>query len=144
MNISKVLKALPTGYADDAAGWDEDRLRAEVLKASATVQEVERERDADDKLNGAKEIVSDLSVPYRDALKAQKAKIGYALHLLAEAGKPVDTGRVAAAVADFAEKATANGTTVSIKVNGKPEVTITPEDAKRAARRLRGADGLAT
>lgn len=67
MNIEKVIRALPAGYADDAAGFDEDKLRDEILKASARIGEIEDERDADDKLNGAKDLVADLSAPYRDA-----------------------------------------------------------------------------
>lgn len=91
MDINKVIAKLPSGYVDDAAGWDEKKLRDEIVKADAQTAETEREMKNDEKLTGAKDLVKDLSGAYNDAKKAQRAKVAYCLHLLAERGKPVDT-----------------------------------------------------
>jgi len=45
-----------------------------------------KEKGADAKLSGAKELVKEYSAPYRDAIKAQTAKIKYALFLLEQKG----------------------------------------------------------
>lgn len=91
MNIKKIIARLPTGYAEEADRMDSEALSAEVLLAETRIREVEREQAADEKLQGAKEIVKDLKGPYSDALKAQRAKIDYALHLLEERGKLPET-----------------------------------------------------
>lgn len=87
MKIEKVLKKLPAGFADDAAGMDEEQLRAAIVDADAAVRETEMARDADETLQSAKEHVRDLSSGYRDAITAQRAKVAYCLHLLEERGR---------------------------------------------------------
>lgn len=87
MDIKKILKNLPTGFADEAAGMSDDGLRQAILQSEVNIAEVERTQKQDDKLNGAKEIVKDLSGGYNDAKKAQRAKIAYCLHVLDERGK---------------------------------------------------------
>ena len=90
MNIDKILKKLPSGFADDVAGYDEAQVKAAVLQSEANIRRVEQEREADEKLAGAKEILKDLNGPYRDAISAQRAKISYLLHVLEERGKLPD------------------------------------------------------
>lgn len=85
--IERTIAKLPTGFAEDMGGADEAQLRQEILKAVDAIAETKAERDADDKLNGAKELVKELSGAYTDALTAQNAKIDYCKHLLAERGK---------------------------------------------------------
>jgi hypothetical protein len=94
MNIKGIISKLPTGYVEDAAGFDADRLRAEIIKAETALREVETEMKADEKLAGAKEILKDLSSAYNDAKRAQRAKIAYSLHILDERGQ-LGTGRFA-------------------------------------------------
>lgn len=91
MNIEKIMKKLPSGFADDVAGYDDSQIKAEVLKSETNIRRVEQEREADEKLAGAKEILKDLNGPYRDAISAQRAKISYLLHVLEERGKLPDT-----------------------------------------------------
>lgn len=83
----KLLKRLPTGYAEDISGADEAALRQEILKAVDAIAETRAERERDDKLNGAKAMVKDLGAGYTEALKAQNAKIDYCKHVLTERGK---------------------------------------------------------
>lgn len=86
MDLEKLLKKLPTGFKDEADGMTESVLRAQIIQAEANIKAVENERDEDEKLTGAKELVKDLSGPYRDAISAQRAKIAYLLHRLEEEG----------------------------------------------------------
>lgn len=85
--LKKVLKQLPVQYADDAAGFDREKLRNEVIKAEIAIHEVRQAEQADDELTREKEKVKELAGPYRDANKAQTAKIKYLLHLLDERGE---------------------------------------------------------
>lgn len=85
-DLKKVLKALPTGYADDTAGFDNVRIREEIIKSEVALHEVRTCEGNDDELTREKEKVKELAGPYRDAQKAQTAKIKYLLHLLDERG----------------------------------------------------------
>jgi hypothetical protein len=87
MDIKKIIAKCPTGYVEECAAKTEEDLRADIIEAEARIREVVSEREKDEKLNGAKELVKDLSSGYNDAVKAQRAKIAYALHVLDDAGK---------------------------------------------------------
>lgn len=88
MDIKKVIAKLPTGFVDEAAAMGANELRQCILRATATIQEVKDAQEADEKLQGAKELVKDYSAGYTDVVKAQGAKVAYCLHLLAERGQP--------------------------------------------------------
>lgn len=81
-----VLKKLPVGFAEEAERMGEQELRDTIVQANNTKKRIQDEMEADDKLNGAKQIVKDLSEPYSDAKKAQDAKIEFCLRLLDEKG----------------------------------------------------------
>lgn len=87
MDIKKIIAKLPVGYVDEAAGYSPSKLKDEVLQAETNIKQIESDRTLDEKLAGAKELVKDLSAPYRDAIKAQRAKIAYVLLLLEEKGQ---------------------------------------------------------
>ena len=87
----KLLKKLPTGFTDEADSLDEEGLKKVIIQAEKNIYTINQEKEADAKLNGAKEIAKELSAPYSDAKKCQAAKILYALHLLE--GKGVDFSR---------------------------------------------------
>ena len=87
MDIKKIIAKLPVGFAEEAAGMDGDALRSVIVAAETSIREVEREQGADEKLQGAREIVKDIMGGYNDAKRAQRAKIAYALHLLEERGE---------------------------------------------------------
>lgn len=90
MNLKRVLSKLPTGFADEAAGFDAKRLRSEIVQAEGVIHETEQEREADEKLQGAKDLVRDLGSGYSDVIKAQRAKVSYCVHLLEERGEPAN------------------------------------------------------
>lgn len=87
MDIMKLLSKLPPGYAEDLASYDDAQLQSELVQCEANIHQVETDKAADDKLNGAKALVKDLSAPYRDAIAAQRAKIKFVLASLMERGK---------------------------------------------------------
>lgn len=87
LDIKKVIAKLPTGYVDEVAGMDGAKLRSEIIQAESNIREVLKEMAADEKLQGARELVKDFLGGYNDAKKAQRAKIDYLLHLLEERGE---------------------------------------------------------
>lgn len=90
MDIKRLIAKLPAGYVEDVAGMDGDAMRAAIVQSNVNIQRVEQERAGDEKLSGAKEVVKDLSAPYRDAISAQRAKIAYLLWQLRERGELVE------------------------------------------------------
>jgi hypothetical protein len=86
---AKVLKDLPE-FKEMADAASTDDLKKIIVMCEGNIYTVEKEKEADTKLNGAKEIVKELSEPYRDAKKVQFAKIQYALFLLEEKGVNLD------------------------------------------------------
>lgn len=84
---AKVLKDLPE-FKEIADAASTDDLKKIIVTCEGNIYTIEREKDDDAKLNAAKEVMKDLSAPYRDASKVQTAKIKYALFLLE--GKGVD------------------------------------------------------
>ena len=100
MDIKKIIARLPVGFAEDAAGMDREQLRAEVMKANIALRDVDAEMKANEKLQGARELVKDFMAPFNEVKRAQRAKIDYALHVLEERG---ELGTGADASADAAE-----------------------------------------
>ena len=86
--LDKVMKALPTGWREEADAMSNEDLKAVIVTASATLTHTKATRDADEKLAGAKEIVKDIGGGYAEVLKAQQAKIDYSLYRLGELGDP--------------------------------------------------------
>lgn len=84
---AKVLKDLPE-FKDVADAADTDELKKIIITSEGNIYTIEKEKDEDAKLNGAKELAKEYAAPYRDAAKVQMAKIKYALFLLE--GKGVD------------------------------------------------------
>lgn len=86
----KFLKKLPTGFADEANSLDVNDLKKVIYQSEANIYTIEKEKDNDHKLNGAKDLIKELSAPYREAKSAQTAKIKYCLWLLENKGEDLD------------------------------------------------------
>ena len=84
----KWLKKMPTGFVEDAEAMSEADLKKTIVSCENNMCTIEKEAEADIKLNAAKELVKDLSSAYRDGKSCQNAKIRYCLFLLH--GKGVD------------------------------------------------------
>src|SRR5574338_1178894 len=83
----KVILSLPE-FKDTADAASVEDLKKTIVECEGNIYTIDQEKDEDIKLTSAKELVKELSEPYRDAIKAQTAKIKYALFLLE--GKGVD------------------------------------------------------
>ena len=85
----KLLNKFAGEFMDSANGKTVEELRTEILKAEAFISEVEKLKASDHKLNGAKDLVKELSAPYREDLAVAGAKIKYAVHLIEGRGETV-------------------------------------------------------
>jgi len=86
----KLLKKLPTGFAEDADAMSEADLKKTIVSCENNIDTIEKEKDTDLKLNAALEISKELNGPYRDAKSCQNAKIKYCLYLLHGKGANLD------------------------------------------------------
>ena len=87
MNLKTVLKNLPTGWAEEAEAMSEDQLRDAIVEAENNARVAREEMVENPGYKAAKEAFDEVKGPLKDAIKAQKAKTLYALHLLEERGK---------------------------------------------------------
>jgi hypothetical protein len=82
--IAKMVKKLSPGFLEDVAKMDAAAIKAAMVTVEKELQTIEETQEHDDKLNGAKELLRDLSAPYREQKAVAKAKIGYLVHMLKE------------------------------------------------------------
>ena len=87
MKLTKLLKDLPTGFQEEADAMSEVALRNVIVESSHNISSTTEEMKSNDGYKQAKENLKAISIPYRDAMKTQKAKIAYALKLLEQKGK---------------------------------------------------------
>lgn len=88
---SKYEKKLPTGFKEDADSFDVDKLKQTILESEGNIVTIDREMQNDEKLQGVKDLLKDLSAGYREAKHAQTAKIKYCLHLLESKGQLLES-----------------------------------------------------
>lgn len=86
---ANVLKSMPE-FKDEAEAASPDDLKKMIVLSEGNIYTIEKEKEDDVKLNGAKELVKEYSSSYREAAKAQMAKIKYALFLLDSKGVNLD------------------------------------------------------
>lgn len=82
---NKILKELPE-FKETADASSVEDLKKMIVTCEGNIYTVDKEKENDTKLNGAKDLVKEYSAPYRDAVKVQTAKIKYALFLLESKG----------------------------------------------------------
>ncbi len=87
---SKYEKKLPTGFKEDADSFDVEKLKQTILESEGNIVTIDREMQNDEKLQGVKDLLKDLSSGYRDAKHAQTAKIKYCLYLLENKGHSLE------------------------------------------------------
>ena len=73
----------------DAAGVEDLKQRI-IVDCEGNIYTVNKEEEADTKLSAGREMVKEMSAPYRDAKKLQQAKIQYALLCLESKGVDLD------------------------------------------------------
>lgn len=87
----KWAKKLPSNFQDEANAMSEEDLKKVIVESEKNLYTIDKEKEADQKLAGAKEIAKTLSGAYREASSAQNAKIKYVMFLLE--GRGVDLSR---------------------------------------------------
>jgi hypothetical protein len=85
----KVLKELPE-YKETADSASPEELKKIIVMSEGNIYTIEKEKDADIKLNATRDLIKELAAPYRDAVKVQTAKVKYALFLLEGKGVNID------------------------------------------------------
>ena len=82
--MSDNKKALNKSFVDNHENISEDVAGALIVSSTQKIKEIEQERDADEKLAAAKQIVKDISSAYTSAVKYEKAKINFLLEKIEE------------------------------------------------------------
>ena len=86
---NKVIEKLPE-FKETADASSVEELKKIIVTCEGNIYTVEEDMRNDIQLNGARELVKEKSAPHRDAIKAQMAKIKYALFLLESKGEQLD------------------------------------------------------
>lgn len=84
-----LIKKMPE-FKDTADAADVEGLKKIIVECEGNIYTVSKEEDEDTKLSAAREMVKEMSAPYRDAKKHQQAKIQYALLCLESKGVDLD------------------------------------------------------
>ena len=83
----KVVVGLPE-FKDTADAASVEDLKKIIVECEGNIYTIDQDKENNTKLTAAQELVKEYKAPYTDAIKAQTAKIKYALFLLE--GKGVD------------------------------------------------------
>ena len=86
---NKLIGKMPE-FKDTADAASLDDLKKIIVTAEGNLFVIEKEKEADTKLNAAKELVKDYSAGYAEASKFLVAKIKYALFLMEGKGSDLD------------------------------------------------------
>lgn len=77
-------KALSKSFLDNNENVSEDFAGEQIVKSTQKIKEIEEEREADEKLAAAKQIVKDLNSAYTSTIKYERAKINFFLEKIRE------------------------------------------------------------
>jgi hypothetical protein len=75
---------LNQSFVDNAKDLNEDEATALLVESEQKIRQIKDERNADERLTAAKNIVKDLSAGYNSALNYEKAKISFLLDKIQE------------------------------------------------------------
>jgi hypothetical protein len=79
MAKTKWEKVLSESYVATNADISENDAEKELINCEFTIKQLSHEKENDQQLNAAKEIVKDLNAGYSSAMKYEKAKIEFLL-----------------------------------------------------------------
>jgi hypothetical protein len=82
--LETVKKVLSKSFVDNHEHVDEDTAMQLIVSAEQKIKEIKEERNADDKLTAAKQIVKDINSAYTSAVRYEEAKIQFLLGKLEE------------------------------------------------------------
>jgi hypothetical protein len=78
------MSKLNKSFLDNNESVNEDQASEQIILSAQKIREIEQERDADEKLAAAKQIVKDINSAYTSAIKYEKAKIQFFLEKIEE------------------------------------------------------------
>lgn len=82
----KQLLLLADSWKDAVETKNKEELEAEIIKCQQEITSTELDMADDDKLNAAKDLVSDLSSAYKESIKIEKLKTKHVLHVMRQRG----------------------------------------------------------
>lgn len=82
--MSETKKTLNKSFVDNHEDINEDAAGALIVSSTQKIREIEMEREADEKLTAAKQIVKDINSAYTSAIKYERAKINFLLEKIQE------------------------------------------------------------
>lgn len=82
--MSDVKKTLSKSFVDNHEDINEDAAGSMIVDSTKKIREIEQEREADEKLTAAKQIVKDINSAYTSAIKYERAKINFLLEKISE------------------------------------------------------------
>ena len=82
----KIIRELPE-FKESADAASPDDLKKIIVLSEGNIFTIEKAKQNDTKLAATKDLMSEYSAPYKDAMKVQMAKIKYALFLLESKGQ---------------------------------------------------------
>lgn len=82
--MSDVKKTLSKSFVDNHEDINEDAAGELIVQSTQKIREIEQERDADEKLTAARQIVKDINSAYTSAIKYERAKINFLLEKIQE------------------------------------------------------------
>lgn len=77
-------KGLDKSFVDNNENISEDVAGELIVRSTQKIREIEQEREADEKLVAAKQIVKDINSAYTSAIKYERAKINFLLEKINE------------------------------------------------------------
>jgi hypothetical protein len=84
MPQDSLKKTLSQSFVENHENVSEDVAADLIVRSEQKIKEINEQKDADDKLAAAKQIVKDLNGAYSAAVKYERAKIQFLLERIAE------------------------------------------------------------
>lgn len=84
VDLGKAKKILNQTFLENHAEVNEDDAAMLIVKAEQNIKSLLEEKSTDENLLAAKQVVSDLSSGYNDAIKYEQAKIQFLLSKIEE------------------------------------------------------------
>lgn len=75
-------KVLSDTYVANNIGLSEESAKVKLIEAQFSIKKINEEKDNDDQLNAAKEVLKELNAGYNAATKHEKAKIEFLLEVI--------------------------------------------------------------
>lgn len=85
-DLSKITRALPAGWQEEADAMDVERLRGCIVESEQNLKQAAEEMEANEEFQALKNAYREAAGPLADARNAQRAKIAYCLVLLEQRG----------------------------------------------------------